>query len=86
MADLASLMEEAKALDLFKPQGAFEVHCSVCHTRLDTSGDCPNCGLIGRPAFELERRTQNDAAGVERLVAGAIAKRKAYRPVKAARE
>ena len=86
MADLASLIEEAKALDLIKPQGAFEVHCGNCHTRLDPSGDCPTCGLIGRPASDLERRAQNDAAGLERLVAGAIAKRKAYRPVKAARE
>ena len=86
MADLAALLEEAKAHDLFKPQGAFEVHCSNCHTRLDTAGDCPTCGLIGRPATDLERRAQNDPAGVERLVAGAIAKRKAYRPVKAARE
>jgi len=48
MADLNALMVEARSLDLFKPHGAFEVHCGNCHTRLDPSGDCPTCGLIAR--------------------------------------
>jgi len=71
-------MAEARSLDLFKPHGAFEVHCSNCHTRLDPMGDCPNCGLIGRPEAEIARRLQGDPAGTEKLLRGAIAKRRAY--------
>lgn len=76
-------MAEARSLDLFKPHGAFEVHCSNCHTRLDPMGDCPNCGLIGRPEAEIARRLQSDPAGTEKLLRGAIAKRRAYKPAKA---
>ena len=82
MADLNALMVEARSLDLFKPHGAFEVHCGNCHTRLDPSGDCPTCGLIGRPEAEVEKRARNDPAGAEKLLQGAIAKRKAYQPAK----
>ena len=74
MANVAELMAEARSLDLFKPHGAFEVHCSNCHTRLSPMGDCPQCGLIGRPE-----------AGVERTLREAIAKRRAYKPVKEGR-
>ena len=83
---LQALMEEARTLGLFKPHAAFEVHCSNCHSRLDPSGDCPSCGLIGRPTADIERRVQSDPASVERLLQAQIAKRRAYRPVKAARE
>ncbi|OGO71244.1 MAG: hypothetical protein A3G84_00340 [Chloroflexi bacterium RIFCSPLOWO2_12_FULL_71_12] len=85
MANVAELMAEARSLDLFKPHGAFEVHCSNCHTRLSPMGDCPQCGLIGRPEAELERRAQAGAAGVERTLREAIAKRRAYKPVKEGR-
>lgn len=78
--DTKALFVEAESLGLFKPHGAFEVHCSYCHARLDGRGDCATCGLIGRPASELERRAQSDPAGVSKLLAAAIAKRKSYRP------
>ena len=80
MADIAALIAEAKALDLFRPHGAFEVHCAHCHARLDGNGDCATCGLIGRPATELERRAASDADRVAKLLSGAIAKRRAYTP------
>ena len=76
----AILIDEAKALDLFRPHGAFEVHCAHCRARLDGNGDCATCGLIGRPALELERRAATDPERVEKLLAGAIAKRRAYTP------
>jgi hypothetical protein len=77
---LAPLIDQAKALDLFRPHGAFEVHCAHCHARLDGNGDCATCGLIGRPALELERRGTTDPERVEKLLSGAIAKRRAYTP------
>jgi len=80
MADVAALMTEAKGLDLFHPHGAFEVHCVHCHARLDGNGDCATCGLIGRPALELERRASADPDRVEKLLKSAIAKRRAYTP------
>ena len=76
----ADLVAEAKSLDLFKPHGAFEVHCAHCHARLDANGDCATCGLIGRPAAELERRAQSDPERVNKLLAAAIAKRRSYTP------
>jgi hypothetical protein len=85
MADLNALLDEARSLDLFKPHGAFEVHCANCHTRLNPAGDCPSCGLIGRPETELQTRAKTDATGVERTLREAIAKRRAYRPVKEGR-
>jgi hypothetical protein len=30
MAEIAALIAEAKGLDLFRPHGAFEVHCAHC--------------------------------------------------------
>jgi hypothetical protein len=78
--DAQTLITEAQALGLFRPQAAFEVHCSNCHGRLDGRGDCPTCGLIGRGPAELERRAQTDPAGVSKLISAAIAKRKSYRP------
>jgi hypothetical protein len=83
MAEVGTLIEEARSLGLFKPHAAFEVHCSECHMRLDPSGDCANCGIIGRPEAEIAKR---DAAYVEKLLRAQIAKRRAYRPVKGARE
>ena len=80
MADTADLMAQAKALDLFKPHGAFEVHCAHCHARLDGNGDCATCGLIGRPPTELERRAASDPDRVAKLLEGAIAKRRGYTP------
>lgn len=77
---IAELIAEAKGLDLFKPHGAFEVHCAHCHARLDGNGDCATCGLIGRPATELERRGLTDVDRVTALLGGAIAKRRAYTP------
>ena len=50
MAEIGALIAEAKGLELFRPHGAFEVHCAHCHARLDGNGDCATCGLIGRPA------------------------------------
>jgi hypothetical protein len=80
VADVAALIVEAKALELFRPHGAFEVHCAHCHARLDGNGDCATCGLIGRPAVELERRAASDPDRVAKLLSGAIAKRRAYTP------
>jgi hypothetical protein len=80
MTDPATLIAQAKALDLFRPHGAFEVHCAHCHARLDGNGDCATCGLIGRPATELERRAATDPERVAKLLEGAIAKRRAYAP------
>jgi hypothetical protein len=76
----AELIADAKALELFMPHGAFEVHCVHCHARLDGNGDCATCGLIGRPATELERRAASDPDRVNKLLEGAIAKRRAYTP------
>ena len=80
MADIGALIADAKALDLFRPHGAFEVHCAHCHARLDGNGDCATCGLIGRPAAELERRAATDPDRVAKLLTTAIAKRRAYTP------
>jgi hypothetical protein len=74
------LIREAEAMSLFQPQGAFEVHCSYCHARLDSRGDCATCGLIGRPAAELERRAQTDPDGTGKLLRVAIEKRKNFKP------
>jgi len=82
----AALMDDARTLGLFKPHAAFEVHCSNCHARLDPMGNCASCGLIGRREAEVEKRAQSDAAGVEKMLRDAIAKRRAYKPLKAARE
>ena len=79
--DPQSLIAEAQLLGLFQPHGAFEVHCSHCHARLDGRGDCATCGLIGRPATELERRAQSDPEGVSKLLRTAIEKRKSFKPV-----
>ncbi len=81
MADIGALVTDAKGLDLFRPHGAFEVHCAHCHARLDGNGDCATCGLIGRPAAELERRGATDPERVTKLLTAAIAKRRAYAPV-----
>ncbi len=79
--DTKALFAEAEGLGLFKPHGAFEVHCSYCHARLDSRGDCATCGLIGRPASELERRAQSDPGGTGKLLRAAIEKRKSFKPV-----
>lgn len=81
VADPRTLIAEAQGMGLFQPQGAFEVHCANCHARLDSRGDCQTCGLIGRPAAELERRAQTDPEGTSRLLRAAIEKRKAFKPV-----
>lgn len=87
MADqLETLMDEARTLDLFRAHGAFEVHCSNCHARLNAMGDCASCGLIGRPEADVEKRAQADPAGTEKLLQAQIAKRRTFKPVKAARE
>ncbi len=86
MAQVDTLIEEGRTLGLFKAHAAFEVHCSNCHSRLDPAGDCPSCGLIGRPEADVAKRSQSDPAVVEKLLRGQIAKRRAYRPMKAARE
>jgi hypothetical protein len=78
--DAQTLISEAQELGLFRPQAPFEVHCSNCHGRLDGRGDCPTCGLIGRASTELERRAQTDPAGVSKVLATAIGRRKSYRP------
>ena len=80
VATVATLIAEAKGLDLFRPHGAFEGHCAHCHARLDGNGDCATCGLIGRPAAELERRATTDPDKVTKLLERAIAKRRAYQP------
>ena len=81
IVDPRTLIAEAQALGLFKPQGAFEVHCSHCHARLDGRGDCATCGLIGRPAAELERRAETDPEGTGKLLRAAIERRRNFRPV-----
>jgi hypothetical protein len=80
VADATALLDEARALGLFRPQAPFEVHCANCHARLDGRGDCATCGLIGRSDGELAKRAQVDPAGTSKLLQGAIDKRKAYRP------
>jgi hypothetical protein len=79
--DPKALIAEAESIGLFKPHGAFEVHCSHCHARLDGRGDCATCGLIGRPAAELERRAQIDPEGTSKLLRTAIDKRRNFKPV-----
>jgi hypothetical protein len=79
--DTKALIAEAESIGLFMPHGAFEVHCSHCHARLDGRGDCATCGLIGRPAAELERRAQTDPDGTGKLLRIAIEKRKSFKPV-----
>jgi hypothetical protein len=81
MVDPKTLIAEAEGMGLFTPQGAFEVHCSYCHARLDARGDCATCGLIGRPASELERRAQTDPEATSKLLRAAIDKRKSFKPV-----
>ena len=83
MADIGSLMDEARSLGLFKAHAPFEVHCSNCHVRLDPQGDCPSCGIIGRPEPEIAKRAATDSAGAEKLLRTQIARRRAYKPVKA---
>lgn len=80
--DIAKTIAEAKSMGLFTPYGAFEVHCRVCHTRLDPHGDCPSCGAIGRSQAEIEKRALTDPAGTEKLLERQIAKRRSYKPVK----
>jgi hypothetical protein len=79
-ADAQTLITEAMELGLFRPQAAFEVHCSNCHGRLDGRGDCPTCGVIGRAQAEIERRALTDPVGTTKLLKAAIERRKAYRP------
>ncbi len=80
-ADTQTLIDEATSLNLFRPQSAFEVHCGHCHARLNAQGDCSSCGLIGRPTGELRRRAQVNPDAVNKLLSGAIQKRKAYKPI-----
>lgn len=79
--DTQALIDEAASLGLFKPHGAFEVHCSHCHARLNGQGDCSTCGLIGRPPAEIEKRARTNVEAANKLLATAIQRRKAYRPV-----
>jgi hypothetical protein len=79
--DTKALIVEAESMGLFQPHGAFEVHCSHCHARLDGRGDCATCGLIGRPASELERRAETDPEGTGKLLRAAIEKRKNFKPI-----
>lgn len=79
-AETTSLIDQAEGLGLFKPHGAFEVHCAHCHARLDGNGDCATCGLIGRPRTELERRAASDPDRVNKLLEAAIARRRGYTP------
>lgn len=83
MADLQALIAEARTLGLFRAHAPFEVHCGNCHMRLDPQGDCPACGIIGRAEADVAKRAQTDAAGTEKLLQAQIARRRAYRPVKA---
>ena len=80
---IQGLMAEARAMELFRPHAAFEVHCSNCHTRLVGAGDCPSCGIIGRPEAEVAKRAASDPAGTEKLLRAQIALRRAFKPVKA---
>ena len=80
MVDTQELLDEARSLGLFRPQAPFDVHCANCHARLDGRGDCATCGLIGRSDGEIQKRAQVDPAGTAKLLLGAIARRKAFRP------
>ena len=79
------LMNEARELGLFRAQPARDVHCVDCHARLAPSGECVNCGQLGRSEADVAKRAESDPAGTERLLRGAIARRRAYRPAKAER-
>ncbi len=81
-AETRTAMDEARSLGLFRPQGAFEVHCGNCQARLNTRGDCSSCGLIGRSEGEIARQLEADPAGTEKMLRTQIARRRAYRPVK----
>ena len=78
--ETSTLIGEADTLGLFKPHGAFEVHCSHCHARLNGMGDCDTCGLIGRPSDDLVKRADIDPEGVHSLLRRSISKRGAYKP------
>lgn len=80
MVNTEGLVGEARSLGLFKAHAPFEVHCEHCAGRLDGHGDCPTCGLIGRPESEITKRLQVDPAGTAKLLETQIARRKAYRP------
>lgn len=80
----AALLDEARAMGLFRQHAAFEVHCSNCHARLDGSGDCPTCGIITLSEAEMAERAKADPTGAEKLLRRQIERRRAYRPVKAA--
>ncbi len=80
MVDTQGLMSEARTMGLFRPHAPFEVHCANCAGRLDSQGDCPTCGIIGRGESELAKRAQVDPAGTTKVLEKAIARRKAYRP------
>jgi hypothetical protein len=84
VSEVDALIGEARDLGLFRPHAPFDVHCSNCHMRLDPSGDCPNCGIIGRPEADIATRARTDAAATEKLLRTQIARRRAYKPVKAA--
>lgn len=81
-AEVKAAIEEAKSLDLFKPHGAFEVHCSNCHARLNSAGDCASCGLIGQSEAAIEQRAQTNPDAVVRLLSTAIGKRRSYVPAR----
>ena len=83
MGDLQALIDEARTMGLFRAHAPFEVHCSNCHMRLDPQGDCPSCGVIGRPEADIVKRGASDATSTEKLLRAQIARRRAYRPVKA---
>ncbi len=78
--ETSALIGEADTLGLFKPHGAFEVHCSHCHARLNGMGDCDTCGLIGRPSEDLGKRAEIDPEGVNSLLRRSISKRGAFKP------
>ena len=79
-AALDTLLADARALDLIRPLGAFEVHCPHCHARLSGTGDCATCGMIGRTEAELLRRAATDSDGIARLLEISIARRKSFGP------
>jgi hypothetical protein len=81
-ADINTALEEAKSLDLFQPHGAFEVHCSYCHARLNSAGDCASCGLIGQSQSTMEQRAKGNPETVLRLLTASIAKRRSHAPLK----
>lgn len=80
MVDTQSLVADARTMGLFKAHAPFEVHCEHCAGRLDGHGDCPTCGMIGRPETEIAKRAEVDPAGTAKLLEKQIARRKAYRP------